>query len=73
MDKKYIVKVVDTSDETTLTLLDFGTVDYISQITNIGSIIMDSKNVSKLRGGNFIYGSKGYQKECCKTNARQCI
>jgi len=49
MDKKYIIKVVDTSDETILTLLDFGTVDYISQITNIGSLIMDSKNVSKLR------------------------
>jgi len=49
MDKKYIVKVKDTSDETILTLLDFGSVDYLSQITNIGSIVMDSKNVSKLR------------------------
>ena len=49
MDKKYIVKVIDISDETTLTLLDFGTVDYKSKLTNVCSIIMDSKNVSKLR------------------------
>jgi len=41
MDKKYIVKVIDTSDETTLTLLDFGTVDYSSKLINVCSIIMD--------------------------------
>jgi len=49
MDKKYIIKVVDTSDETILTLLDFGTVDYSSKLINVCSITMDSKNVSKLR------------------------
>jgi len=49
MDKKYVVKVTDTSDETTLTLLDFGTVDYKSKLINVCNIIMDSKNVSKLR------------------------
>lgn len=49
MDKKYIVKVVDTNDETILTLLDFGTVDHVSQNINVCSITMDSKNVSKLR------------------------
>jgi len=49
MDKKYIVKVTDTSDETILTLLDFGTVDHVSQHINVCSITMDSKNISKLR------------------------
>jgi len=49
MDKKYVVKVIDTRDETILILLDFGTVDYKSKLTNVCSIIMDSKNVSKLR------------------------
>jgi len=49
MDKKYIIKVKDTSDETILTLLDFGTVSYVSQHINVCSIIMDSKNISKLK------------------------
>jgi len=49
MDKKYIVKVKDTSDDTILELLDFGTVDHVSDHTNVCSVTMDAKNLKKLK------------------------
>ena len=49
MDKKYIVKVVDISDETILRLLEFGSINHVSQHINVCSMTIDSKNEKKLK------------------------
>ena len=50
MDQKYIVKVSDiTDDNIILRLLEFGSVDYTSQNTNIFTMTIDSKNEKKLK------------------------
>jgi len=50
VDQKYIVKVSDiTDDNIILRLLEFGSVDYTSQNTNIFTMTIDSKNEKKLK------------------------
>jgi|GEM_PF-4553071 len=49
MDKKYIIKVDAINDDMILMLLDFGTVDHVSENNNICRITMDSRNVKKLK------------------------
>jgi len=50
MNQKYIVKVSDiTDDNIILKLLEFGSVDYVSQHINVCGMTIDSKNEKKLK------------------------
>jgi len=53
MDKKYIVKVNDiNNDDIILSLLEFGSVDHVSQHTNVCTMTIDSRRVKELKQCN---------------------
>jgi len=50
MDKKYIVKVSDTNDDNIISsLLEFGSIDHVSQHISTFTMTIDSKNAKNVK------------------------